>query len=435
VRELKNQQKIKSLLQILSLWASSFSGAIFAFFTQVLLARKLGPSEFGSFTSSLATATLAGALICFGVPQLLLRVFGSKGWGAVSSIPPALKLILINTSFAFILLILWIVQGPHNEAASSLMIILFAHAIGLAAIELASVKHQLEENYTAVSLWQSIPHLTRLIAVATYSTLLSDIITTKQVAIIYALISICIAIIGAFQVTRMTNGKLSLKGHGKMNALLGNNESSQIGQIAAQAWPLGIFGLLNFVYFQSDIIIVKYLVGTEAAGHYSVAFSIMAAAYLVPTVLYQKFLLPKLHRWANHDKSKFQAVYRKGNIAMLLLGTVAMLVIWISANVFIPLIFGKEYQNSASLVNILAVCAPVQFLISSISASLLNHANTKIKVYCLAIASIANISLNFLLIPILGAPGAAISTVLSSVLLLSAYHFSAKKYVFIKESA
>ncbi|AZO83651.1 hypothetical protein BOO88_10780 [Stutzerimonas stutzeri] len=432
---MKNQQKIKSIVQILALWAGSFSGAFFAFITQVLLARKLGPSELGAFTSSLATITLAGSLICFGIPQLLLRVFGSKGWNAISYVSPALKFMFINALLTLVLVILWTDKGPHNKATASLLIILFVHSIGLAAIELASAKHQLEENYTAVSLWQSIPHLTRLIAVAIFSTLLSNTITTQQIATIYALIAICITIVGAIQATKMTQGKFILKGHARTNEKSANEEPWQIKQVAAQAWPLGIFGILNFVYFQSDIIIVKYLAGPEAAGHYSVAFSIMAAAYLVPTVLYQKFLLPKLHRWANHDLSKFQAVYRKGNMAMLILGTLAMLAIWALANLFIPIIFGKEYQNSASLVNILAICAPIQFLISSISASLLNHANTKIKVYCLAFASASNIGLNFLLIPIFGAAGAAISTVLSSVILLSAYQFSARKYVFIKEGA
>src|SRR3546814_4412984 len=43
----------------------------------------------------------------------------------------------------------------------------------------------------------------------------------------------------------------------------------------------------------------------EAAGVYNVAFVIMSAVYLIPSVIYQKFLLPKIHIWANHDQETF----------------------------------------------------------------------------------------------------------------------------------
>src|SRR3546814_7151118 len=63
----------------------------------------------------------------------------------------------------------------------------------------------------------------------------------------------------------------------------------------------------------------------EAAGVYNVAFVIMSAVYLIPSVIYQKFLLPKIHIWANHDQETFVKAYEKGRLFMFLTGIAAML--------------------------------------------------------------------------------------------------------------
>src|SRR3546814_5217311 len=58
----------------------------------------------------------------------------------------------------------------------------------------------------------------------------------------------------------------------------------------------------------------------EAAVVYNVAFVIMSAVYLIPSVIYQKFLLPKIHIWANHDQETFVKAYEKGRLFMFLTG-------------------------------------------------------------------------------------------------------------------
>src|SRR3546814_19726784 len=44
-----------------------------------------------------------------------------------------------------------------------------------------------------------------------------------------------------------------------------------------------------------------------------------------PSVIYQKFLLPKIHIWANHDQETFVKAYEKGRLFMFLTGIAAML--------------------------------------------------------------------------------------------------------------
>jgi len=156
----------------------------------------------------------------------------------------------------------------------------------------------------------------------------------------------------------------------------------------------------------------------------------MVAVYMFPAVLYQKFLLPKLHRWANHDKDKFYEVYRKGNIAMLILGIIAMLLVWLLSAWAIPFLFGDEYQNSVNILNILAVSSPIIFVAFSAGATLVTQEHMKLKVKYMGIVALLNLGLNFLLIPLYSAIGAAVATVVSNLVLLILYYYATEKYVF-----
>ncbi|MCY1363059.1 hypothetical protein D9M69_498030 [compost metagenome] len=172
------------------------------------------------------------------------------------------------------------------------------------------------------------------------------------------------------------------------------------------------------------------MTGDGAAGVYNVAFTVMAAVYLLPSVIYQKFLLPKMHRWANSDRARFYKVYRQGNFAMLLLGVAAMLAIWLSAFWAIPLFFGKHYAEAVTLLNILAPCAPLMFLAFSFGGVLVTQENMRLKVKVMGGVALINVLMNLALIPTWGTKGVAISTVLSCLALMVAYFWCAQKIVF-----
>ncbi|MDC0181946.1 polysaccharide biosynthesis C-terminal domain-containing protein [Candidatus Thioglobus sp.] len=168
----------------------------------------------------------------------------------------------------------------------------------------------------------------------------------------------------------------------------------------------------------------------QAAGIYNVAFTIMAAVYLLPDVIYQKYLLPKFHRWANYDRARFLEVYQAGNGAMLLLGVFVSGAILILAPWVIPLLFGKVYQEAVSVLTILALCVPLHFLAISIGVTLVTQEHMRLKVYYMGVVAVINVLLNILIIPLYGAQGAALSTLLCEITLLILYLLAVRKHVF-----
>lgn len=416
------------------LWLGSIFGAGCAFLTQVLLARELGPANFGVFAAALGMVTLVTPLACFGIGGFWLKAFGQEGWQAMRWLRRSFLFAAITTTLVLAALFAWAVLGPHDATTSGLLVVLSAYLLGQAAVELVSAKLQLEERYLALALWQFLPHLLRLLLVAMLAVAAVKLMTLHSVAYAYALISVGVFVVGAFFMWRMYCGQLTLKGHGELSAnTMPSAPLASMRQVAAQSWPFGLAGVFYLIYFQSDIILLKYITGDEAAGIYNVAFVIMAAVYILPSVIYQKFLLPKIHRWANHDRERFYQVYRRGTFMMLALGLLAMLAIWLLASWGIQFLFGKNYMGAISPLNILALAAPIRFVATSVGSVLVTKEHMRRKVWFMAITALINIAINLFLIPEYGMNGAAMATVVSDLGLLLLYVYSAKYHVFRKE--
>lgn len=425
--------KRQSAKSISLLWLGSVLGAGCAFFTQVLLARELGPADFGVFAAALGVVLLVSPLASFGVGSFWLKAFGEEGWQAVRWLHGSLKYTLLTTFLVVATLLFWAIFGPHDETMRGLLIVLTAYIFGQVAVELVSAKLQLEERYLALALCQFLPHLLRLLLVAILALAMIKLITLNNTAYVYALISIIVFIISGFFMWRMFHGQLALKGHGEQN--IGDHLPTlavDMKQVVAQTWPFGLAGVFHLVYFQSDIILLKYIAGDEATGIYNVAFLVMAAVYLLPSVIYQKFLLPKIHRWASHDREKFYQVYQAGNWMMLVLGLLAMLAIWLLAPWGIQFLFGEQYMGALLPLSILALAAPIRFVATSVGSTLVTQEHMRRKVYYMGATALINLALNLFLIPHYGVLGAAIATVISEFILLLIY-FSGVKLVFLKD--
>ena len=425
--------KKQAVKTISLLWVASIMGAGCAFLTQVLLARELGSTAFGAFSAALAMVMLVAPLASFGVGGFWLKAFGEEGWQAVRWLRGSLKYTLLSTSLVLMGLFFWAMLGPHDVSTRNLLMVLSVYLLGQVTVELVSAKFQLEERYLSLALWQFLPHLLRLMLVAMLALVIDRLMTLHNVAYAYALISVLVFLFGSLFMWRMYGGQVALKGHGE--AIIKTEAAMPligIRQVVVQSWPFGLAGVFHLIYFQSDIILLKYISGNEVAGIYNVAFVIMTAVYMLPSVIYQKFLLPKIHRWANHDRQKFHQVYLMGNWVMLILGALAMLLIWLLSAWGIKHLFGAEYMDAVLPLSALALAAPLRFVATSVGSTLVTKRNMQRKVCYMGITALVNLILNLLLIPSFGMLGAAVATVLSELVLLVLY-FEGSKLLFLEK--
>lgn len=418
----------KAIKSVSLLWLGSLFGSGSTFIIYIILARELGADNFGLLGSSLSTIVIFTLLSGFGISQFWLKIFGQEGWSAVRWIKPSLRFVLFTIFLTLSVFIIWIFLGPNDLKTQNILLILIVFMLAQLSVALVGSKLQLEEKYTTLALWQLGSNLLRLIIISLLVYIFHYKLSVIEVAYIYASVGLLYIILGIYQLILFSKGKFKLVGHKKIKDKL--NTIPSVKDIFSETWAFGMASVFAFVYVQSDIIMVKYISGNTEAGYYNISFVIMTAIMILPTVLFSKFLLPKYHRWANHDRKKFYQAYKQGNIAMFLAGTFIMIVLYLLSDWSVPLVFGDEYVNAIILVDVLAYTIPIYFVAYSVGATLVTAKHMRLKVILMGSVALINIFLNSLLIPIYNAYGAAIATLISNILLLIMYFIAAEKKVF-----
>ena len=422
----------KNLINILLLILGGFFSSILLFFTQVLLARELSPLHFGTFSAAIATITLLAPLSLFGLQHVWLKVYGEEGYSANRILKPSFRFIFFSASLTLILIILWAILGPHSHQFRNILLGLIALVFNYIVIELVTARLQLESKFSFLSLWQLFPNLFRFTLVVLGVLFFFEKLEIIHILIVYNISAFLMILSSLFYLIPMAAGNIKLEGNFGESPNKRKNLDPVDGftDILKLCSPFGLAAVFYLIYLQSDLIIIKYLKGDEAVGIYNAAFVVILAFYLIPGIIYQKFLLPKFHQWANHDESSFLKFYQAGNAIMLLAGIILLFISYLIIPILHPLLFGEEYLESVKVLSILVLCIPVRFLATSIEIPLFTRGFMHKKTKIMGLVALINLVLNFVLIPIYSIYGAAISTLISEILLLGLYSFSATKNVF-----
>jgi len=407
------------------LWLATMAGALFVFLAQAVLARHLGPSDYGLFASSLATVSMVAPLAGFGLSQFRLRIYGAEGWGADRWLSTSLRFNVLTTALAIGAVIAWALLGAPVDASTRSMLLLLSAVIpGLLAVNLVGSKLRLEDRYGELAgLHLLMPGGRLLVALLVF---LVPSMDAHAVGWGYCVVALSVFALSFSPRYAMRAGRIDLKGHGP-RAVPTSSAAPGLAELWREAWPYGLAAILYPVFFQVSTVLVKYINGDVQAGRYGIAMAVMTAIYLLPATIYQKFLLSRLHRWAVHDKPKFWRVYRQGNIAMLLLGTATGLGLAATAPLLVPLVFGEEYRKAGTILMVLAACVPIRFLSTSVGSALLTGGHMRYRVRAMGWATAAAVVLNVMLIPEYDEFGAAAATVAAEILLLFSMYSGVRK--------
>lgn len=414
------------------LWISSLAGGASAFLAQVLLSRYLGPTLYGKLAAALATVTLFFPVAGLGVGQYWLRVFGLEGWNGNRWLGPSMQVVGLSTAFALVSLAAWSSISGQDPTTRMLLIWLSPLVLSQATIDLVSGRFQLEERYQTLALWQAALPVSRLLVVAVAISIGAEICAIVGGMVGAALL---LTVAGAFQLFRMLRGNYALAGHPEQEAHDARHLTSpRLRDVLSGAWPFALSGVFYLAYFQSAVILLEWISGPKAAAIYNVAFVVLAAVYLLPMTIYQKYLMPKLQRWSEHDRKRLLAVYRFGNGCMVATGLFAMALLLLAAPAGVVLVFGAAYAGASRPLLILALGVPIRFLTASVGGVLATRDQMRRKVWCQSAVAVFNISVNAAVIPRFSYVGAAVTTLLSDALLLVLLLIAVQRHIFAESA-
>lgn len=391
----------------------SLAGAGAAFVTQMMLARALGPAEFGLFAAALATGTFLAPLAGLGVPGFWLKIFGQEDTRAARWLGPSYRFIVLSSAITVLGLMLWTLLGPHAALMTVVLLGMLPHVPARAAVDLVSSRLQLQERYATLALWQVGPHFGRFAAVGVL--LAIGVGTAVSAAWAYGLIGVVVVV---FAVRRLRVFHRPPEP---------GETIPSVSAVAASAWPFGLGSFLHLVHYQAAVVLVAYLAGEEAAGAYGVAVALMTALYLLPTVAYSRFIVHRLHRWAYHDRGRLRRAHGIGMLLMSSLGLAATGLMWLLAPWVVPMLLGDAYVATIPLLMVMGAAAPFRFFAIAVGSVLMTRDGMPRKAAIMAAVAALNVLLNLALIPRYGAMGAALAIVTSEAVLAAIYLLAVRR--------
>lgn len=193
-----------------------------------------------------------------------------------------------------------------------------------------------------------------------------------------------------------------------------------------ESLPLALSSVLLIIHHRIDVVMLSMMQGDAPVGIYSAAYKLSEPLSLIPYALLLS-LFPIMSASFKSSEEKLIKSYRLTFRYLLIIILPISLGTTLIADKIILLIYGAEFAGSATALQILIwaiLFSSVGYLLANLLLSI-----GKQKLYTLSamLCVIANITINFILIPILSYNGAAIATVATTaVFFLSNFYFLSK---------
>jgi O-antigen/teichoic acid export membrane protein len=198
-------------------------------------------------------------------------------------------------------------------------------------------------------------------------------------------------------------------------------------------WPLVIVGLLGWIVHESDRFFLNYFLSDHAVGIYSAAYGLVASPFTIVVGMAAQLFYPIVFKAAGEsDRVKEQFILRSMLALSSAFCAIGVVFIWIFGPQIAQLALGVEYREEAlGLFVWLAAGYGLLGVAMSFDLAAFGENKTKRIMFSYLLSALINVSLNFYLIPLYGAKGAAVATMFALLSYLAAMAYFHGKPQFI----
>src|SRR3989344_5834649 len=179
------------------------------------------------------------------------------------------------------------------------------------------------------------------------------------------------------------------------------------------ALPFAVISLVGSIMGNTDIFMLGIWKAPEDIGLYATAQRFFQFIIIIPSMI-ASASFPLMARLANKDNEKFKMVLEKTLEIFMMIGIPIAFGGVILADQIIPLVFGQAYLGAIPVFQILMIMLLVSFPLIVLINSIFVYNQQKKLVLANIFGVLANVTLNFFLIPKFGIIGATVATLIST---------------------
>jgi O-antigen/teichoic acid export membrane protein len=364
----------------------------------VWIARYLGPEQFGLLNYALAFTGLFSAIAALGMQEIVVRDIVRNPGGAYETLGTAGVLQIIGglVAYAFILVAIAYMR-PNDYLAQSIVAIIGSTMI-LEASKIAVFwfESQVQSRYTVwvqngvFLLFSAI----KLILIIYQASLTAFVWVMFMEALLVALILL-----------KVMNKYGFTLGFLKVNA-------QRARMLLLDSWPLVLASVSIMIYMKIDQIMLGQMVGDQAVGIFSAATRISEVWYFIPMVVVSS-IFPAILNAKEQSKELYHKYLQRLYALMVWMSIAVALPMTFLAIPLVEILYGKAYLESGIILSIHIWASVFVFLGVASSRWILAENRQILSLQRSLFGMLINVALNLLLIPLYGAIGAAVATVVA----------------------
>ncbi|WP_343673090.1 flippase [Chitinophaga sp.] len=366
--------------------------------TMSMIARHIGPGEFGIWNYSLALTAIVGGIAILGLDKIVVKelVSDPERRDEIVSTALCMRIVAGILSCTICVLITWFTKQNNP---------LYIRCTTITALNILLQSFDVFDYF-----YQSHNQVQRVI------------IPKVTVFVLFCLIKImCVRMNLSFMVilwvslAELVITYLLISGYYIWHegiASLFKVRMQEARYLFSQSWSLLFAGVLVLLYMKSDQLLLDVLSTPQQLGEYAAAARISELWYAIPTVI-AVAILPNLiqQRRTNHDQ--YLANVEKWIRLSMWGSTVIAIVVTIASGWLTGILYGSQYPHVGVILSIHIWANIPVFISVAIMQYQIVEGNYNANLYATIAGIVANLLINLLLIPSLGGIAAAIATVIS----------------------
>jgi len=396
--KLKRGSLVRGLKNSVFLFGGNAISAVISFVITVYIARLLPVSDFGSYITVISFVTLFGIFTDFGINTVIIREGAKNPEDTHNLIFSTMGLKFFMSLASMLAVIVFDIFTPYTFEVKALIVLMSITLLMGGIGSMFSAVFNIYQDMKYISIIQ-----------------IAERITFSLLAFVFLIAGlgvpgVILAIIIAAFVSLMLSFALSRRIHYYRLNFRPILEYT----ILMPAFWFGIAGVLGTIWQGIDTIMLSLLANMTQVGLYTPAVSYVNIGDMAVLALTGAFF-PIVSRTVHERRvSKTELSKYLGYFAVA--GLVIVAVTYAFGGELMILAFGPKYTESIVFINILIIGFAVNLV--TIPTGLLLDATNNQKVHVLNATYLTgvNVGLNLILIPALGALGAAYSTTISQSL-------------------
>jgi PST family polysaccharide transporter len=378
----------------LALLGGRAGGAIFSALSSILLFRYMGSNLVGQYASLYAYLALFGWLVTFGMEPVLVREVSRRREMGGTILMSAT---VAGSGLALLAIVISLMGAPLLGYGQSLAILTLAsiEVLFLPPLRLPTIVLQVDlRQWVAVgiSLGRQLVWLTCVIALTMINASLWGIVLARLLCAVIEVLLLLRSSLRSFT-TRWRVVWSQMRG-----ALVGGA-------------PLALTGLSVGIYHRADQVMIHNIAGDAVLGQYVAAVNVVELLGAIPVALMTS-LSPVLSRIAG-DGESFRR-YVGGSFKYLVVVACGLsLVMSLGSALLVSLVYGSRFSSTSAILTVLVWSEVPVYCGVVILNALVALGLQRFVPLSTTVAAGLNLALNWLLIPRMGALGAAWATLAS----------------------